>query len=99
MNLTTNKADGAPARGVFYWIIALTFAWAIAGPFGIRYFIGWSKLLVYYFYPSVCFVAGVILLIRGHSRVFAVLNLLCGIAWVVFIAFVLRAVDQGFSRS
>jgi hypothetical protein len=70
MSTPTQKATSFKTRGtIVHWVTALAFIWALLGPFGLRYIIGWSKWIAVYFYPTVCVFSGIFLLAKKKREV------------------------------
>lgn len=100
MNTPTEQTVSSKGfRKTIHWIAALAFIWALLGPFGLRYLIGWSKWLAICFYPAVCVLSGVYLLAKKQRSIaFGVANLLCGAAWLVYAMVVIQALIRGFAK-
>lgn len=100
--MTMGEEQPAKTKGtspILYWIAVLTFVWALLGPLWLRHVVGWSKFLSFGFYPMLCLGAAIFLLAgRRRNHAFAIVNLLCGIGWVIYAYLVLQAFKAGFAR-
>jgi len=84
-----------------FWLLALAFIWGVLiATVGLKQISGLNEWVGLFVYPAICWTAaGFLLKSKRSGRViFAVINTLSAISWIIFSIWAARAFGQHFWR-
>jgi len=89
-------------NAISFWFVALTFVWAIIVPvLAKRLFAGSNEAWgILFGYPIACTIAAVFLILRKRNGrlIFAGINVLSAVSWIIVVIWIVRAIGKNLWR-